>query len=135
MYEAMSILRSKKTKVQDPDEAFGMTIGASLRSISNIQNKEFEKVKIEEIIFQAQFENLMAPFAPNHLTQTLPITFPVRTQTPHSSQGNSSDPHISPPQVDQLRRSYLSQIMTQNNNESIEQNIATLLGANKRNYL
>ena len=112
MYEAMSILRSKKTKVQDPDEAFGMTIGASLRSISNIQNKEFEKVKIEEIIFQAQFENLMAPFTPNHLTQTLPITFQVRTQTPNSSQGNSSDPHISPPQVDQLRRSYLSQIIT-----------------------
>ena len=33
MYEAMSILRSKKTEVQDPDEAFNMTIGACLRSI------------------------------------------------------------------------------------------------------
>ena len=30
MDEAMSILQSKKNKVQDPDEAFGMTIGASL---------------------------------------------------------------------------------------------------------
>ena len=77
----------------------------------------------------------MAPFAPNHMTQKLPITFPARIQTPHSSQGKSSDPHISPPQADQLRRSYLSQIITQKNNESIEQNIATLLGANKRNYL
>ena len=60
-----------------------MTIGASLRSISNIQNKEFEKVKIEEIIFQAQFENLMAPFAPNHLTQTLPITVELKLPTAH----------------------------------------------------
>ena len=62
MDEAMSILRSKKNKVQDLDEAFGMTTGASLRFISNIQNKEFSKVKIEEIIFQAQFGNPMAPF-------------------------------------------------------------------------
>ena len=53
MDEAMSILQSKKNKVQDPDEAFGMTIGASLWSISNIQNKEFAKVKMQEIIFQA----------------------------------------------------------------------------------
>ena len=58
MDEAMSILRSKKNKVQDLDEAFGMTTGASLRFISNIQNKEFSKVKIEEIIFQAQLEIL-----------------------------------------------------------------------------
>ena len=75
MDKAMSILRSKKKKVQDPVEAFGMTIGARLRSISNIQNKEFAKVKIQEIIFQAQFGYLMAPSAPNHMTQTLPITF------------------------------------------------------------
>ena len=36
MDEAGSILRSKKNKVQDRDEAFGMTIAASLRSISNM---------------------------------------------------------------------------------------------------
>ena len=120
MDEAMSILRFKKIKVQDPDEAFGMTIGASLRSISNMQNNEFAKVKIQEIIFQAQFENSMAPFAPNHMTQTLPITFPTGIQTPHSSQRNSPDPYISPSQTYQLRRSYLSQVITRNNNEIIE---------------
>ena len=120
MDEAMSILRSKKNNVQDPDEACGITIGASLWFILNIQNKEFSKVKIQEIIFQAQFGNPMAPFAPNHMTQTLPITFPAGIQTPHSSQRNSSDPHISPPQADELRRSYLSQVITRNNNESIE---------------
>ena len=120
MDEAMSILRSKKNKVQNPDKAFGMNIGASLRSISNMKNKEFAKVKIQEIIFQAQFGNPMPPCAPNHMTQTLPITFPAGIQTPHNSQRNSSDPHISPPQADQLKRSYLSLVITQNNNESIE---------------
>ena len=55
-----------------------------------------------------------------NLAQTLPITFPAGIQTPHSSQGNSSDPHISTPQADQLRRSYSSQVITRNNNESIE---------------
>ena len=30
MDEAMSILQSKKNKVQDPDKGFGMTIGPSL---------------------------------------------------------------------------------------------------------
>ena len=131
MDEAMCILRSKKNKVQDPDEAFGMTIGASLRSISNIQIQ----IQIQEIIFQAQYGNPMAPFAPNHMTQTLPITFPAGIQTPHSSQRNSSDPHISPPQADQLRRSYLSQVITRNNNESIEENIVTLFDASKQSYL
>ena len=120
MDEAMSILQSKKNKVQDTDIAFGMAIGASLRSISNVQNKEFAKVKIQEIIFQARFGNPMAPFVPNHMTQTLPITFPAGIQAPHSSQRNSSDPHISPTQADQLKRSYLSQVITRNNNESIE---------------
>ena len=28
--EAMSILQSKKNKVQDPEKAFGMTIGATI---------------------------------------------------------------------------------------------------------
>ena len=120
MDEAMSILRSKKIKVQGPYEAFGMTIFASLRSISNIQNKEFVKVKIQQIIFQAQFGNPMASFAPNHMTQTLPITFADGIQTSHSSQRKLSNPHISPPQVDQLRRSYLLQVITRNINESIE---------------
>ena len=120
MDEAVPILRSKKNKVQDPGKTFGMTIGASLRSILNIQNKESAKVKIREIIFQTQFRNPMVPFAPNHMTQTLPISFPAGIQTPHSSQRNSSDPHMSPPQEDQLRRSYLSQVITSKNNEVLD---------------
>ena len=55
--EAMSILQYKGNKVQDPDQAFRMT----LRSFSNRKKKELLKVKIQEIIFQAQFGNSMAP--------------------------------------------------------------------------
>ena len=56
--EAMSILQYKGNKVQDPDQAFRM----ALRSFSNRQKKkELLKVKIQEIIFQAQFGNSMAP--------------------------------------------------------------------------
>ena len=54
MDEAMCILRSKKNKVQDPDEAFGMTIGASLRSISNIQIQ----IQIQETYFKHNMEIL-----------------------------------------------------------------------------
>ena len=55
--EAMSILQYKGNKVQDPDQAFRMT----LRSFSNRKKKELLKVKIQKIIFQAQFGNSMAP--------------------------------------------------------------------------
>ena len=55
--EAMSILQYKGNKVQDPDQAFRMT----LRSFSNRKKQELLKVKIQEIIFQAQFGNSMAP--------------------------------------------------------------------------
>ena len=77
MDEAMSFLKSEKSKWQYHDETIGMAIDANLRLISNIQNKEFAKLNIQEIIFQAHFRNSMAPFAPNHMTQTLPITFPT----------------------------------------------------------
>ena len=71
----------RKIKSRDPDDVIGVTIGASLRSISNIKNKELAKVKISEIIFKAQFGNPMAPFSPNQMKQTLPITFPTDVQT------------------------------------------------------
>ena len=76
MDEAMSILQSKNNKVHNLDEAFGMTIGASLRSISNIRNKEFLNIKIQEIIFQPQFINPMVLFVPIYMMQTLPIPYP-----------------------------------------------------------
>ena len=58
MDEAMSILRSKKNKAQDPDKAFGMTIGANLRSISDKQNKEFAKKKFKKSYFKVNLKIL-----------------------------------------------------------------------------
>ena len=85
MDEAMSILRSKKNNVPDPDESFRMTIGASLQFISNIQNTEFAKVKIQEIIFQAQFGNPMAPFCTK--------SYDANTAN-HLSSWNSNSPQL-----------------------------------------
>ena len=41
------------------------------------------KYRIQDIIFQVQFKNRMALFSPNHMTQTLSITFPTGIRTPH----------------------------------------------------
>ena len=58
--EAMSILQYKGNKVQDPDQAFRMT----LRSFSNRKKKkELLKVKIQEIIFQG-CKHCQSPFQP-----------------------------------------------------------------------
>ena len=41
------------------------------------------KYRIQDIIFQVQSKNRMALFSPNHMTQTLSITFPTGIRTPH----------------------------------------------------
>ena len=80
--EAMSILQYKGNKVQDPDQAFRMT----LRSFSNRKKKK------------RTFESKNSR---NHISrmQTLPITFPTGIQTFQSSQRNSPLPYISPPKI------------------------------------
>ena len=60
--EAMSILAAKKNKVMDADETFGQNVTASLRNIPDNRCKEFVKVKIQELIFQAQFGMLSIHF-------------------------------------------------------------------------
>ena len=88
--------------MQGPEKVFGTAIGVNFQSISST------------------FANSMAPFALDPMTQTVSITFPTGIETPHSSQRNSPDPYISPPQTDQLGNCYLLQVITRNNNESIE---------------
>ncbi len=51
-----------KNRVVDADEAFGQTVTAILRKIGDNRCKEFAKVKIQAIIFQAQFGMLPIPF-------------------------------------------------------------------------
>lgn len=57
--QASNLLTTKKGK--DPDVLFGENIGLSLQKVSNQRCKEYAKVKIQEILFQAQFGDLSIP--------------------------------------------------------------------------
>ena len=53
--EAMSVLKAGKTRHNDVDIVFGQSVGLSLQGIEDKRSKELAKLKITEIIFQAQF--------------------------------------------------------------------------------
>ena len=60
MDKALSVLQSASSKnesaiVVDADEAFGQSIGLQLKNITNDQSKAYAKMKIYEVLFQAQF--------------------------------------------------------------------------------
>ena len=60
MDKALSVLQSASSKnesaiVVDADEAFGQSIGLQLKNITNEQSKAYAKMKIYEVLFQAQF--------------------------------------------------------------------------------
>ena len=42
----------------DADQRFGQNIAAGLRNITDDKSKEYVKVKMQELIFQAQFGSL-----------------------------------------------------------------------------
>ena len=60
LYQAMSVL-AKSNKEPDDDDAFGQNIALTLKSIPEKRTKEFIKFKIQELLFQAQFGNLVMP--------------------------------------------------------------------------
>ena len=62
MEEAVSILKTTANPKQpvDDEEIFGRNIACGLRKIKDERSKEFAKVKMQEIIFQAQFGLLSA---------------------------------------------------------------------------
>lgn len=107
--QAMSVLASKKTKDVDADDLFGQSIGASLKSIPDQRSKEFLKVKIQELIFQAKFgilvtpQNTQAPFQMQlHHQFQQPLHSPnvVGTPSPASSSGTADNifyPHFTQP--------------------------------------
>ena len=54
--EALSVLKKTKTmNPRDQQDSFGEHVGQTLRSIKNEATREFAKVKIQEIFYQAQF--------------------------------------------------------------------------------
>ena len=54
--EALSVLKKAKTmNPRNQQDSFGEHVGQTLRSIKNEAAREFAKVKIQEILYQAQF--------------------------------------------------------------------------------
>lgn len=83
MDKALSILESASTeqKENDADEAFGRTVGLQLKSIGNIQNSEYAKLKIQEILYQAQF-GLLTQCLPQQPSAQFQMSSPIgSTQT------------------------------------------------------
>ena len=60
--EAMSILAARSSNLANADEIFGQHVAASLRNIKDNKCKEYVKVKIQQIIFEAQFGMQLMPF-------------------------------------------------------------------------
>ena len=59
--QAASVLWSRQNKVVDAEEVFVQNVAHSLRAISDKRACEYAKVKIQEILFQAQFGMLGLP--------------------------------------------------------------------------
>lgn len=51
----MAFLKSKRNKSVNADERFGQNVAAGFRNIMNNKSKKHLKVKMQELIFQAQF--------------------------------------------------------------------------------
>ena len=78
--QVTSVLDRTQVKEIHADDLFGQSIGASLKSIPDQRSKEFAKVKIQEIIFQARFGLLATPPDAPGIT----AIFPVSKRTPPS---------------------------------------------------
>ena len=86
--EAMAVLSSKKDKVNNVDVVFGQSIGLSIQEIPDKRVKEYTKVKIQELIFQAQFGLLPLPFQLSTTTSTTTPPVVQRQSAPQNSQGS-----------------------------------------------
>ncbi len=68
--QAVPSLSTNKYTITDADEIFGRHVAASLRNISDHRCKEFLKVKIQEVIFQAQFGVFPIPLPQSDVDST-----------------------------------------------------------------
>ena len=53
--EALSALKAVKEKNIDEDDVYGQTIAFSMRNIKNARQKAYAKIRIQQILFKAQF--------------------------------------------------------------------------------
>ena len=75
--EVVAFLKSKRNKSVHADELLGQNIAAGLRNITDNNSKEYVKVKMQELIFQAQFGLLPLPFSQNTSHSSFPQNGPA----------------------------------------------------------
>lgn len=91
--QAASVLWSRQNKVVDSEEVFGQNVAHSLRAIPDKRAREYAKVKIQEILFQAQFGMLGLP-----QNQQYNVVPPKESFMGQLYQGNTSKSNLSSPQ-------------------------------------
>ena len=79
--QALSALQSKVATPEDGDDIFGKNVACSLKKINDEQTKEYAKLKIQEILFQARCGALSREQMLSSAQNRLPIfnnqSFPV----------------------------------------------------------
>lgn len=73
-------------QTEDEDDVYGRSIAFTMRRITNPRNKAFAKMKIQEILFEAEFGQL-GPFPPNVTNQNFPqhqvMSYPLMFHLTH----------------------------------------------------
>ena len=94
MDETMSVLKAFVGKKQtlDDNDIFGQNIACGLRKITDARSKELAKVKIQEIIFQAQF-GLLPGALPTQHSQTLTSIQLQQYPTPGRDREQQGQPY------------------------------------------
>ncbi len=72
--QAVSVFRAKQDKKADPEDVFGQNVAVGLRAISDKRSRELAKLKIQEVLFHAQFGMLSIPLPENVQLQSTPIS-------------------------------------------------------------
>ena len=102
---AMNVLESKREKKPlGADELFGQSIGESLKEIVDVRWKEFVKLKIQELIFNAKVgllsipttQNLFSPTQQSRTSHNSSMSMPTPRNILTPSYSSSSSNHSSP---------------------------------------
>ena len=62
--EAISVIKSKKDKVEEPEDIFGKTVACSLKRLNGKHMKEYAKFKIQEVLFRCHSSQNQQSSAP-----------------------------------------------------------------------
>jgi len=89
--ETLPVCEATQNKTVDADDVFGQHVAASLRNIKEYRSKEYLKVKIQELIFEAQFGMLPMPSRQANIRPGPSAFLPICQHLVHSNanQGNT----------------------------------------------